>query len=715
MVERIAVRVKGRVQGVGFRPFVYRLAHRHQLTGWVRNSTGAVEIEVEGEAGFLGRFLGQLRSEAPPLARIESLAESHLPTRGGTDFQIRESVVRAGSFQPVPPDTATCAECLAELFDPANRRHRHPFINCTSCGPRFTVITDLPYDRPHTTMASFPMCPACRREYDDPNNRRFHAQPIACWDCGPRLSLPVEEAVAGLKAGLIVAVKGLGGYQLACDASDEAVVARLRARKRRPAKPFAVMLTDPEEYCLVSRDERALLEGAARPIVLLSHSGRGLAPGIAPDLRELGVMLPYTPLHHLLVRDFGGPLVMTSGNLSEEPICRDDLEARDRLAGIADLVLAHDRPIAARYDDSVVRVVAGATRVLRRARGLAPEPVPFPPAPPLVATGAHLKAAFTVARDEHAFVGPHVGDLDEILTRKSFEDGLAAYRRLFRVEPERVACDLHPDFASTRIAEQLGEPVRVQHHHAHIASVIAEHDLRGRVVGAALDGVGLGPDGTAWGGEVLACEAGTYRRFDHLAPVPLPGGDLCAREGWRMAAAYGLNEPPSGVDERRFGLVRRLATSGQAPLTTSAGRLFDAVASLLGVCHHSSYEGEAAVRLEAVADPEERGLIECELSQNRELFSQLRVQRDSGEPVAALAAVFHNSLAGAVVRACSAACAEAGTTVVALSGGCFQNRRLLETCLAGLSAADLDAYANERVPANDGGISLGQAWLAACS
>ena len=385
----------------------------------------------------------------------------------------------------------------------------------------------------------------------------------------PQLAIALADAVEVLRQGGILAVKGLGGYQLACDAADEEVVARLRRRKRRPAKPFAVMLADPSAVCAVSADEWALLRSPARPIVLLRSLG-GLAHSVAPGLDELGAMLPYTPLHHLLLHDFGGPLVMTSGNVSEEPICRDDGEARTRLAGVADAFLAHDRPIAARYDDSVVRWSAGAARVVRRARGLAPAPVGLPKGPAVVATGAHLKAAFTVARDGRAFVGPHVGDLDELMTVGSFEEGLQAYLRLFRVGPARVACDLHPDYASTRLAERRGEPVRVQHHHAHVASVIAEHGLQGQLCGVAMDGVGLGPDGTVWGGEVLVCDGRGYERIVHLAPVALPGGDRCAREGWRMAAAYGLEEPPEGVDPERYELVRRLARSGLAPGTTSA-------------------------------------------------------------------------------------------------------------------------------------------------
>lgn len=705
--------VRGTVQGVGFRPFVYRLAHRHRLAGWVRNSSGPVEIEVEGDGGRLRRFVGDLRADLPPLARIESLDEVALAPLGERNFRILESAVVSGQFQPVPPDTATCPDCLRELFDPGNRRFRYPFINCTNCGPRFTVITGLPYDRPNTTMSGFAMCDACRREYEDPNDRRFHAQPIACWDCGPKLDLPLGEAMEALGHGGVVAVKSLGGYQLACDARSDDAVARLRLRKGRPAKPFAVMLADPERYCEVSPQERAAMEDRARPIVLLRYRG-GLASGVAPGLRELGAMLPYTPLHHLLLDQFGSPLVMTSGNLSEEPICRDDDEARERLAAIADVFLSHDRPVAARYDDSVVRVAAGAVRVQRRARGLAPEPFPFPPAPPLVATGAHLKSAFTVARDGHAFVGPHVGDLDDLLTVTSYEESLGIYRSLFDVQPRRIACDLHPDYASTRIAERLGEPVRVQHHHAHVASVIAEHGLEGTVVGVAMDGVGLGTDGAAWGGEVLACQGGHFRREAHLAPVPLPGGDLCSRQGWRMAAAYGLQEAPPGVDPRMFEQVSRLARSAGVATTTSAGRFFDAVASLLGVCQISTYEGEAAARLEAEADPAERADIAVSLHENRELFGALQERLKRGEAVSTLAAVFHNSLAAAVVRACEPACAAAGTDLVALSGGCFQNRRLLESCFAGLRAAGLRPYANERVPANDGGLSLGQAWVAAC-
>ena len=709
MSQRLAVTVRGTVQGVGFRPFVYRLAHRNHLAGWVRNSSGPVEIEVEGDAGSLRAFVAELAEHAPPLARVESVRAVAVPVRGELGFSIERSATRADDFQSVPADAGTCDDCVRELFDPRDRRHRYPFINCTNCGPRFTIIERLPYDRPSTTMRRFPMCEECRREYEDPADRRFHAQPNACPRCGPHLSMPLEDAVRALKEGAIVAVKGLGGYQLACDACDESAVRRLRRRKRRPTKPLAVMCSDPLAYCFVSAPEWDLLRGPARPIVLLAYRG-GLAPSIAPHLNEVGVMLPYTPLHHLLVHDVGVPLVMTSGNLSEEPICHEDADAAARLGGIADVILAHDRPIASRYDDSVVRWAAGAARVVRRARGLAPLPVPVPAGPHVMATGAHLKAAFTVARDGRAYVGQHVGDLDDVLTLQSFQRGLATYLRLFSIVPVRVACDAHPDYASTRVAEAIGEPVRVQHHHAHVASVMAEHGLRGAVCGVAMDGTGLGPDGTVWGGEVLVGDASRVERIGHLAPVPLPGGDRCAREGWRMAAAYGIETPPPGVDPRTYARVLQLARSGRCVTTTSCGRLFDAVAAVLGVCHVSTYEGEAAVRLEAASLAVTGDTIECELEESDRLVRELAERHAGGEPAGRLAAVFHASLARAVVRAC----VRSGLTDVALSGGCFQNRRLLDACVDGLRAAGLTPYANERVPANDGGLSLGQAMVALC-
>jgi hydrogenase maturation protein HypF len=756
---RRRIRVRGVVQGVGFRPFVWELAHRHHLGGTVCNTSGAVLIEVEGDAAAVDAFTAELRSRPPRLARIVAVDSEDLEARGETGFEIVESRAVAGEYQPVSPDAATCTECLTEILDPANRRHRYPFTNCTACGPRFTIIQSLPYDRPATTMRRFPMCDACRAEYEDPADRRFHAQPNACPCCGPRLWLAdphgVEQggdalrlAAAALHDGAIVALKGLGGFQLACDATDEAAVARLRARKRRPAKPFAIMVVDAttaRRLCEVGDAEAAILEGTARPVLLLRRrpGASGIAASVAPGVGELGVMLPYTPLHHLLLREVGRPLVMTSGNLSEEPIAKDNDEALERLAGIADRFLLHDRGIHARYDDSVTRVVAGEERVVRRARGHCPLPIPLEEREAeVLAFGAHLKNTFCALRGGDAFVGPHIGDLDHPLTLRHQEEALATCLRLFAVHPELVACDLHPDYASTALAEAwaasggTGEPVRVQHHHAHIASVMAEHGLRGRLLGVAFDGVGHGTDGGIWGGEFLLCDEAHFTRAGHLAAVRQPGGDLCARDGWRMAAAYlaaaGLAEetPPDWLmdaegapDARRWRLVVRVAGSPTAaPLSTSAGRLFDAVASLLGVAHASTFEAEAAMRLETLA----AGIAPCDTERypvsmhgeplqidTVDLVRRLVADRRRGVPVALLAARFHETLAEAVRAACVRLCEAAGLRRVALSGGVFQNTLLLERVDALLRESGLEAYTNRSVPANDGGISLGQALVAA--
>jgi hydrogenase maturation protein HypF len=640
-----------------------------------------------------------------------------------------------------------------------DRRHRHPFINCTACGPRFTIIEDIPYDRPQTTMRDFAMCADCRREYEDPRDRRFHAQPNCCPKCGPRLwladasgdELPgdgVQLAVAQLLGGGIVAVKGLGGFQLACVAGDVDAVRRLRERKRRPHKPFAVMVRDLDDaraLCAVSDAEAAVLCDPARPVVLLrrrADGAAGIAASVAPDLDELGVLLPSTPLHHLLVGAVRVPLVMTSGNVSDEPIARENAEALQRLAGIADAFLLHDRGIYARYDDSVVRVTSGVVRVLRRARGYCPTPVEIEErVEDVLALGAHLKNTFCVLREGHAFVGPHIGDMDNPLTLGHQQEALQTYLRLFRAHPRRVACDLHPDMASTALAERWWDdgavPVRVQHHHAHIASVMAEHGLRGRLLGVAFDGLGHGPDGTIWGGELLLADEASFTRVGHLAPVRQPGGDLAARQGWRMAVAYLLaaglrgdalpqwaHEVDGAPDARRLRLVARVAASPTAaPVTTSAGRLFDAVASLLGVAHQSSFEAQAAMRLEALA----RGFgpaapVDVATTSGGPLVldtpglvRRLYEDRERGRPAAELAAVFHESLAQAVTEACVRLCAEHGVDRVALSGGVFQNALLLERTLELLDQRALRAYANSAVPANDGGISLGQALVAAAS
>lgn len=754
--RRCRVVVRGVVQGVGFRPFVFGLATRLGLGGTVCNTSGTVVIEAEGSPAALDALIEALQTSPPPLARVQSVEVVDLTPRGDRDFRIDASRPVAGEYQPISPDAATCDDCLRELFDPADRRYRYPFINCTNCGPRFTIIEDVPYDRPLTTMRAFTMCQACRAEYDDPHDRRFHAQPNACPVCGPRLWLanaagaelpgdPIADAAAALRRGSIVAVKGLGGFQLACDATDEAAVGRLRDRKRRPAKPFAVMVADVDAaaaLAVVSAAEREALLSPARPIVLLREREQGpmrLARGVAPGLGEVGIMLPATPLHHLLLREVGLPLVMTSGNLSEEPIAKDNDEALARLGGIADYFLLHDRDIYARYDDSVVRIAAGERRAIRRARGLCPVPVELgEEAPQVLALGGELKNTFCLLRDGHAFVGPHVGDLNHPLALRHFDESLRTYVRLFRADPEVIACDLHPDYATSRIAEGWWErgttPVRVQHHHAHVASVMAEHGLRGRVLGVAFDGLGWGPDGTVWGGEFLLCDEAGYERRGHVGAVRQPGGDRCAREGWRMAIAYlraaGLGERPlpwmvevPGLpDERRWRLVDRVAASPTAaPVSTSAGRLFDAVASLLGVAHLSSFEAEAAMRLEALATPAAEAVAPVAVGMAGTplwldtvgLVAAVVAERRRGRPVAECAALFHLSLARAIAAACRRLAEECGVRTVALSGGVFQNALLLEHTLRGLDAVGLLGYANREVPANDGGISLGQALVAA--
>ncbi|MGH7723707.1 MAG: carbamoyltransferase HypF, partial [Candidatus Dormibacteria bacterium] len=549
------------VQGVGFRPFVWTLARTHQLAGSVLNTSGAVVIEVQGAGERLDRFAGDLVAQAPPLSRIDRVSMAPLAPQHERGFAILDSRAIDGAYQPISPDAATCADCVAELFDPADRRHRYPFINCTNCGPRFTIIEDVPYDRALTTMRHFAMCARCAAEYADPADRRFHAQPNCCPECGPRAWLTDREGVesagdgiagaaVALQAGSIVAVKGLGGFQLAVIAHDQAAVRRLRRRKHRPEKPFALMAADLEAVRTMARvdsAEAASLTSAARPIVLLRrHPTPALVAGsVAPGLDEIGVMLPSTPLHHLLLDLVGTPLVMTSGNVSDEPIAKDNDEAAHRLGAIADAFLVHDRDIYARYDDSVVRVLDGQEHVIRRARGHCPLPLEVTTeaaAPAVLALGAHLKNTFCILRDSRAFVGPHIGDLDDPQSLRHHDEALATYLRLFRTSASAVAADLHPDYASTRMAERWwqdgAQPVRVQHHHAHVASVMAEHGLRGRVIGVAFDGTGFGEDGTIWGGELLLCDEVGYERAGHLAPVLQPGGDRCAREGWRMAVAY---------------------------------------------------------------------------------------------------------------------------------------------------------------------------------
>ncbi len=705
--ERRRFHVDGVVQGVGFRPFVYRLARRHGLGGFVLNDGTGVVVEAEGEPGKLDAFAEELRSEAPSLARVGAVDATPLAPRGETEFRIAKSAA-SGRTALIPPDVATCEDCLRELFDPADRRYRYPFVNCTQCGPRFTIVTAVPYDRPNTTMAVFPMCDGCRREYEDPGDRRFHAEPIACPACGPRLSMPLEEAVGLLLAGAIVAIKGLGGYHLACDAGNEEAVGRLRAHKHREEKPFALMATEPELLARVDEREAELLSTPERPIVLLRRRPDApVAPSVAPGNPRLGVMLPYTPLHHLLLADTGRPLVMTSGNRSDEPIAYEDGEARLRLAGIADAFLSHDRRIHRRCEDSVVR----AAHPVRRSRGSAPGalPLPVPAERPVVAAGPELKATFCVARGSEAFLSPHLGDLDSELAYRAFRTDLELYLAMLGVEPEIVAYDLHPEYLATKWAlEQEAELVGVQHHHAHAAACLAEHGEHGPALALVFDGTGYGTDGTLWGGELLRCDLAGFERLAHLEPVPLPGGEAAIREPWRVAAVH-LEAAGRPVPFERWPLVRE-SLKVNAPLSSGMGRLFDAVAAVLAVREQVTYEGQAAIELEHLAGETPAEPYQWRFGRGADLVRLVHDDVAAGRPHPEIAAAFHETVAAAAAEACAEA--DQPRTVV-LSGGSFQNLRLLESSRRRLRALGFRVRTHRRVPPNDGGISYGQAAIAA--
>jgi hydrogenase maturation protein HypF len=758
---RLRVRVTGTVQGVGFRPYIYRLAHELSLGGFVLNDAHGVLIEVEGSATVVDRFLERLPSEAPPLAVVERVLSEELVPTGHGSFAIRESVGGTIPDAPVAPDTATCEDCLRELFDASDRRFRYPFINCTNCGPRFTIVRGVPYDRPLTTMAGFTMCPDCRAEYEDPADRRFHAQPNACRVCGPSVRLlgavgaasepapedPIAATVAALAGGAIVAIKGIGGYHLACHAGDERAVAALRARKHREDKPFALMapsLAVARSLVMLAPETEHLLTSPERPIVLAPRLPEApVAESVAPGAPELGVMLPYSPLHHLLLADVDEALVMTSANVSDEPIAFVDDDALGRLGGIADLFLIHNRPIQTRTDDSVVRVVAsGGPTFLRRSRGYVPSALPLPGGGtprPLLACGAELKNTFCLARGERAWVSHHIGDLENYETLRSFVDGIEHFGALFAVEPEVVAHDLHPEYLSTKYAlERDGvELIAVQHHHAHLAACLAEHGEPGPALGAIFDGTGYGLDGTVWGGELLLGDVRAFRRVGFLLPAALPGGASAIRQPWRMAcswlsAAVDGGEPdlPASlagrVDPRAWAQVRRLAAAGgaAAPATTSMGRLFDAVAALAGIRAEVNYEGQAAIELEAACDPGERGSYPIAVDGSagperplvidpRETIRAVATDVRAGEPAGAIARRFYRTIARATVEACTTLAAAHGTDVVVLSGGVFQSRMLLESVWSDLGAAGLRVLVPERLPANDGGIAYGQAAVAA--
>ena len=749
----LAVRVSGVVQGVGFRPFVHRLAARHGLGGWVRNAAGDVRIALEGDRTAVDAFLAALRAEAPPLARIERIVTEPHEVEGRREFAILASALDAEGRQPVSPDVAICKACERELFDPANRRFRYPFITCTDCGPRFSVIAAMPYDRERTSMRSFRQCPACLEEYGSPGDRRHHSQTNSCAVCGPRLWLAAPDrhvlqedrlgaiaaAAEALRSGKIVAVRGLGGYHLACDATDESAVKRLRQRKRREAKPLALMVRTLEQaraLVTVSEDDAELLDSPEKPIVVLPRlEGAPVAPSVAPGLDSVGLMLAYTPLHHLLLEAAGRPLVMTSGNLSDEPIATANEDAFRRLGDIADLFLVHDREILARYDDSVVRGGAP-TIVLRRARSYAPMPLALPvPVPcPLVAVGPHLKNTLTLAVEDRAFVSQHVGDLEDLETLEHWRTIYAAYRGLFRVEPEAVVRDLHPGYLSTRLAEELGieRTLAVQHHHAHVAAVMAEHGRTTPVIGVAYDGVGYGDDERVWGAEILVADLGGYRRRAHLRYAPLPGGDVAARRPWRAALGYlSLDRSREaafalafeGVDpaEREIA-ARQVERNLNAPLASSMGRLFDAAAAVLGVRSSSRYEGQAAMELESLAGARRAGAlplaVEPEGGDNWvidpvPLLAALGERRQAGAAVADLAAAFHESVAEATAEAVSRIAEAERLRTVALGGGVFQNARLTAGLSHRLAERGLEVLTAQRLSPNDGAISYGQAAIAA--
>ncbi len=733
---RSRIRVEGIVQGVGFRPFVHTLATRLGLTGLVGNDPAGVFIEAEGSPGAVAALLDGLRTDAPPLAVVERITASDVQPLGTPGFAIVESRGDGQVQTLVSADTATCDDCLAELSDPADRRYRYPFINCTNCGPRFTIVTGVPYDRAATTMAGFAMCQACRREYLDPSDRRYHAQPVCCPACGPHLRLlgsasddVIAEAAACLRAGQLLAIKGLGGYHLAADAASEAAVGTLRARKHREDRPFALMVADvpaARSIARVSPAEAELLMSAARPIVLLrSLDGSEVAEAVAPGNRFLGVMLPYTPLHHLLARELGTPFVLTSGNLSDEPIAYRDEDARERLAGIADDFLVHDRGIHTRTDDSVARVVRGRPRMVRRSRGYVPQPLslPWDFARPVLACGAELKNTFCLAKGHHAFVSHHIGDLENYETFRSFTEGIEHFCRLFDIRPEVLAHDLHPEYLSTKyaLAAEGVDLVGVQHHHAHIASCLADNGEAGPVIGVAFDGLGYGTDGTLWGGEFLVADLAGFERAAHLTGVAMPGGVAAIKEPWRMAAAY-LDAAFEGAVPDDLEIVRRNEARWativdmahrevNAPRTTSAGRLFDAAAAILGVRDAITYEGQAAIELEQLADPGVTETYPAGLDP-AETIRALTQDLRAGVERPVIAARFHNTLAALITSTCAQLRDRTGLETVALSGGVFQNLLLLDRAVDGLEDHGFRVLLHHRVPTNDGGISLGQAAVA---
>jgi hydrogenase maturation protein HypF len=746
-IERLRVAVRGAVQGVGFRPFVYRLARELDLAGWVNNSSQGVLLEVEGRSHDLKTFLLRLQRENPPRSSIQSLESAYLEPADLADFEILSSDNHGAKTAIVLPDIATCDDCLAEVLDPHDRRYLYPFTNCTNCGPRYSIIESLPYDRPNTTMKSFAMCADCLWEYNDPSNRRFHAQPNACTACGPKLEFwdrngsvlasdreVLCEAADAIRNGKIVAVKGLGGFHLMVDAANDEAVTGLRRRKHRDEKPLALMmptLASTATYCEVSPLEKRLLESPERPIVILKSKSPHppISAEIAPGNPYLGCMLPYTPLHHLLMKELGFPVVATSGNLSDEPICIDENEAVERLRGIADFFVVHNRPIVRHVDDSIVREIAGREMVLRRARGFAPLPIHRARTDTKVlAVGAHLKNTIAASAGDQTFISQHIGDLETHEAMAAFEHVIGSLDGLYDIVPEIVACDEHPDYKSTRFARNANRPiVSVQHHYAHVLSCMAENELQPPVLGIAWDGTGYGDDGTIWGGEFLRISAVGYDRVAHFRTFPLPGGDRAIREPRRSAlgALYGVLgegvfsliglEPVRAFEQSELGLLKEMLRKGiNSPLTSSVGRLFDAVASIVGLRQFAGFEGQAAMELEfAIGDihtDEHYDLVLLTEPKRRQVVdwapAMIEVMADvrSGLPRGLISARFHNTLVEIII----AISKEIGEPAVALSGGCFQNKYLLERAVRRLRDEGFRPFWHRQVPTNDGGISLGQ-------
>ncbi len=763
-IGRRQIKIRGIVQGVGFRPFVYNLALRLRLTGYVLNSSAGVVIDAEGPEAELDQFLHALNHDAPPLSQIEDVSVAVLTPAGYTAFEIRASLDEPGKLAPVSPDVSTCDDCVDDFRTPGNRRHGYPFTNCTNCGPRYTITRKIPYDRPLTTMACFVMCERCLGEYQDPANRRFHAQPNACPDCGPALALAMSENLAEgvtfdsprdsiavirevrrlLREGRIVAIKGLGGFHLACDPSNDAAVRLLRERKKRSDKPFALMVPDvrsAEQFCIVSESARSALVSQRRPIVILPRRPEArMSAALAPGNNTLGVMLPYTPLHSLLFGDARDApaefpaLVMTSGNLSDEPIVTGNREAAQRLHRIADAFLFHNRDIHTRVDDSVVRIFDGKERVLRRSRGYAPFPINLPfPVTEVLACGAELKNTLCLTKDHHAFLSQHIGDLENYETLIFFQQTLERMKELFRIEPVAAAYDLHPMYLSTKLALAMEgvEKIGVQHHHAHVASCMAENGLGGKVIGVAFDGTGYGTDGKIWGGEFLIAGYAGFERRAHLRYIPLAGGDTAVREPWRLGLSYLLDSFGSGIDALDLPLLRRIPSKKLAAVrtmiergintvqTSACGRLFDAVAAIAGVRDEVNFEAQAAIELEMAALPSVEVHYPFELGAADLLEIDLRsaiqaIVQDvlAGKSTGWIAAAFHNTVAAIVIEVCRRLRAAEGIRSVCLSGGTFQNLYLLQRATTGLRSDGFEVFLHAQVPPNDGGIALGQAVIA---